>query len=272
MFYCDRLLSKERHMTQDTIKKALCYDPDTGIFTWRYAHAGVKAGQPVYLQKKDNTYKIKFQGKKYPAPRLAWLYMYGTLPEVVSHINGDTTDNRICNLQDCSPPTAQKQTPPEMTAEYLRSIIIYDAETGKFYWKIDRAENVKAGAEVFQNINTSGYKDITTSGRTYRAHRLAWLYTYGEWPKVIDHINGDRQDNRICNLRSTTQRGNTQNMKHHREGRLVGASYVKHIDKWVAQIYHKEVNGRVPIVIGYYKTEQEAHDAYMTYCEENNLH
>lgn len=258
-------------MTQDMLKKALCYDPDTGIFTWRYDHAGVKAGQPVYLQKKDNTYKIKLQGKKYTVPRLIWLYVYGVLPKAVSHINGDTTDNRLCNLQDCLPPVSEKHAPPKMTAEYLRSIIIYDSETGKFYWKIDRAKNVKAGTEIFAS-NRNGYCAITTSGKAYAAHRLAWLYTYGEWPRVIDHINGDRQDNRICNLRSTSARGNAQNMKQHREGRLVGASYVKHIDKWVAQVTYKGDNERLHTNIGYYKTEQEAHDAYMAYCEEHNLH
>ena len=256
-------------MTQKELKDIVVYNPETGVFTWRYSHNGVLEGDPVYVQKKGKTAKtcyIKIKGKKYKVARLAWLYMHNTTPKVISHINGNLEDNRLCNLQDRPIECTPKQAPDEMTQEYLHKIMIYDPETGGFFWKVDRAANAKAGSAVFQS-KSDGYRCITISNKTYRAHRLAWLYVYGTWPKVIDHINGDREDNRICNIRDTTARGNARNKKRHRDGKLVGTSYVKHINKWGAQVLIKH---KVHI-IGYFRTELEAHEAYKAFCVENNI-
>ena len=85
----------------------------------------------------------------------------------------------------------------------------------------------------------------------------------------IDHINGDRIDNRIENLRLVTRRENQQNQKIHRAGRLAGTYYNKiyHNDKiyhyWLSQI---KIDSK-QIHVGYYKTEQEAHEAYKIACK-----
>ena len=88
--------------------------------------------------------------------------------------------------------------------------ITYIPETGKFY---------KKGKEVGWK-NSKGYVFITISkNETLRAHRLAWFKVYGEFPKKeIDHINGDRADNRIENLRDVTRIENMHNLKFHRDG------------------------------------------------------
>ena len=97
-------------------------------------------------------------------------------------------------------------------------------------------------------------------GKEYKAHRLAWLYVYGIWPKLyIDHINGIRDDNRICNLRDVSNRENAINRSYHRKGKLAGASYHKQKGKWRATI---RINGRYTH-LGLFETKEEAHLFYM---------
>src|SRR5262245_57168181 len=92
----------------------------------------------------------------------------------------------------------------------LRELLKYIPETGDFYWKKPRRGMVQ-GACAGTLIN-NGYIHIVIDGHAFKAHRLAWFYVNGVWPKQqIDHINGKRADNRICNLREAVQRQNSWN-------------------------------------------------------------
>lgn len=94
-----------------------------------------------------------------------------------------------------------------ITADELRAILHYDPLTGVFT-RIRSAHPHRVGAVV--GSVSRGYILIGLLGKLYKAHRLAWLYVYGTWPKdQIDHINRNRSDNRIANLRDVT---NQQNM------------------------------------------------------------
>ncbi len=89
----------------------------------------------------------------------------------------------------------------------------YCPDTGKFYAKKSIPKHKKAGAEV-GHLNGSGYVMLSFEGRQVRAHRTAWFIHYGEEPKgQIDHINGDRADNRIGNLRVVTNQENQMNKR-----------------------------------------------------------
>ncbi len=91
-----------------------------------------------------------------------------------------------------------------LTQDELHGLVDYDRTTG-----IMKKNGEIIGGEI---SNNDRYLKAMLLGTRYKIHRLAWLYVYGEFPKEqIDHINGDRLDNRICNLRDVSQIMNNQN-------------------------------------------------------------
>lgn len=100
-----------------------------------------------------------------------------------------------------------------LSHDELTKILRYDAETGKFFWLESLSNRVKIGTEAGFS-NGHGYLMIGIKGKKYSAHRLAWLYVYGSMPKkFIDHINRNKSDNRIENLRECDKRQNAGNCK-----------------------------------------------------------
>ena len=144
----------------------------------------------------------------------------------------------------------------KLTAEYLRSILNYEPATGIFTRKVRTSRNVKVG-DIVGSQNGDGYLLISVRSRRHKAHRLAWLYVYSEWPKgQLDHINRNRSDNRISNLREVTNKQNGQNASKRSDNTSghPGAYWDKRRSKWVAQIAHN----RKQIHLGYFTTIEEA--------------
>ena len=143
----------------------------------------------------------------------------------------------------------------------LKEILDYDPNTGIFTWKVNIAKNKFAGS-IAGNVNNNGYYVITLYRKTYSAHRLAWFYVYGNWPiKDIDHINGNRIDNRIINLRECNQSENQQNRKINKNNSsgYIGVSYHKKEKKWRSRI---KVNNKL-INLGSFDTPELAHEKYL---------
>ncbi len=138
----------------------------------------------------------------------------------------------------------------------------YDPLTGIFVRKKSFYSHLvgqKAGIRM-----KSGYIEIRLDGRRYAAHRLAWVYVNGSIDdREIDHINGQKDDNRICNLRLATHAENAQNRVKYPAKQVVtsshmGASWVSCRRKWRSRI---KMDGKV-IHLGYFDTAEEAGAAY----------
>jgi len=153
----------------------------------------------------------------------------------------------------------------ELTAARLRELLHYDRETGIFTRRTDCPSNRrdrKIGMEV-GSLMPLGYTEIGLAGVRFLAHRLAVLYVTGEWPALqVDHINGNRFDNRWNNLRQVDNTTNIENRKgpnkNNRSGWL-GCHREKHNGKWIAQITVM----RKQIPLGRYSTPEEAQAAYI---------
>lgn len=143
----------------------------------------------------------------------------------------------------------------------LKEILTYDDQTGLFYWLKDRGRRVKAG-QWAGSQDKEGYIVIRFDGKAYKAHRLAWLYVYGEFPSGdIDHRDGVCHNNRILNLRLATNSQNQQNKKKSigKSSKYLGVHFCKKVNKFQALI---NVNG-VQRSLGYFDSEIEAHEEYL---------
>jgi len=105
--------------------------------------------------------------------------------------------------------------------EFLDTILYYNEESGKFLWK-KKETRINIGDEAGSVDKTNGYIILRINSVNYKAHRIAWIIKYGSIPNNlrIDHIDGNKMNNRIDNLRLGTQRQNSWNRKEHRLGRL----------------------------------------------------
>lgn len=148
----------------------------------------------------------------------------------------------------------------QVTQQRLKELLRYDAATGSFFWCVNRGGRTRAG-DLAGRIAVGGYVRIRVDGCEHMAHRLAWLYVYGETPSShIDHINGNAADNRIENLRLATPFENQQNVglkKSNRSG-YVGVCWQTKESAWRARI---TVHG-VRLSLGHFKTAEDAAAAY----------
>lgn len=160
----------------------------------------------------------------------------------------------------------------------LHTFFLHRKESGLLFWR-ERSEclftdaygNAKrackcwnrryANERAFTSINSSGYHAGTLLNRRYLAHRVVWAMEYGSWPdSFIDHINRDKTDNRIENLRLASNSENMMNTDAYSSNKsgYKGVSFKPSKGKWVAQIGFRNTKKH----IGYFDTPQEASKAY----------
>jgi hypothetical protein len=153
-----------------------------------------------------------------------------------------------------------KASSADITADQLRRLYHYDPETGVITKKV--RSNADHGEKVAIGSFDKGYVRILIGKRLYLAHRLAFLYMTGEWPsQVVDHINGNRADNRFCNLRDVDQGTNVLNRGFdyvQNQHGLAGVRLDPKSGKYESVMLHRKK--RIPL--GKYATAQEAHLAY----------
>jgi hypothetical protein len=147
-----------------------------------------------------------------------------------------------------------------VTQERLKELLSYDPETGIFIWN-NRTGKRPAGS-VAGCKEHRGYVVITADRKRYYAHRLAWIYCNGQNPfNEIDHINGNKSDNRIKNLRDVTAKENHQNLKK-ATARNISSGFLgvrKLNGKYLAQI---TIEGK-DRHLGTFNSAEEAHAVYI---------
>jgi hypothetical protein len=155
----------------------------------------------------------------------------------------------------------------EITQAYVKELFDYDPITG-IVTRLKRTTR-KAGSERSINnislteragtVMASGYRCIRLHKKTYREHRLIWLWMTGEMPDhQIDHINRDRSDNRWCNLRKCNNTENQQNRNVSKKSKTGYIGVFLHKNGFTAQI----VVNKKTVYLGRYKTAEEAAEAY----------
>lgn len=154
----------------------------------------------------------------------------------------------------------------DLTVQRVREALIYCPETGVFKRKLRTAQRHQAGDRADFPIsggNAKGYSRVSLDGKRYLAHRVAWLYVHGQWPsQFIDHINGEKSDNRLINLRDVNRIINSQNIRRARKDNShgnLGISWHKQNKKWCARIGLQGKTKRV----GSFSTVEQASEAYL---------
>lgn len=146
----------------------------------------------------------------------------------------------------------------KLSAERVRQMLSYEAETGVFTWVALSGRRAKIGDRAGSFNKSIGYRVIGIDGARYYEHRLAWLWVTGSWPdNDIDHINCDKSDNRWTNLRGATMAQNIANIgswRHNTSG-LKGAHWSKAAQRWSSRIGARH--------LGLFDTREEAHEAYV---------
>ena len=153
--------------------------------------------------------------------------------------------------------------------EVLR-LLEYDQHTGILRWRVSPSRPCKAGA-IAGSRTDRGYWRVMIKGRSYLAHRLGWLIVHGNWPHgEIDHINGVKTDNRLCNLREATRSINSQNKRaaqaNNKSCGLLGVTWNKQHRKWQSKIMVNKTLHHV----GLFDDANVAHSAYL--AKKRELH
>lgn len=128
----------------------------------------------------------------------------------------------------------------DLSYQILTTCLDYNSETGVFIWKkrFNSLSRAKIGS-IAGGVQPDGYIKIGLNGAVYAAHRLAWYYVYGNWPRQhIDHINHNRTDNRIKNLREVNISENGRNRKLDKRNKsgVTGVYWAKYANKYEVRI------------------------------------
>ena len=142
----------------------------------------------------------------------------------------------------------------------IQSLFSYDKNTGIFTWRKDRyarkVKGLEAGWTVSDKNRRTKYINMRVNGVIHKAHRLAWMYVYGEWPEYIDHDDGNGLNNRISNLRNVSKEESAKNkpLQLNNKSGCSGVRFYKPLEKWLARI---NVN-RKRVHLGYFDLIEDA--------------
>jgi hypothetical protein len=149
----------------------------------------------------------------------------------------------------------------ELAQMRLQDAMDFYPDEGIMRWRFCRGRLAKAGT-VAGNVRPDGYVQIKIDQSTYLRSRLAWLFVHGRWPTEIDHINGDRSDDRLENLREATRSQNISNCR-----QRVGSSGFRGVSKHGNRFVAKITQGGNEHYLGTFPTAEAAAEAYRVASE-----
>lgn len=144
-----------------------------------------------------------------------------------------------------------------MNQNELTHLLDYNPDAGIFTWKNPISTKYRKG-DVAGSLRVDGYVQLKLSGKPYLAHRLAWLYVHGSIPAYIDHINQNRSDNRLENLREASKSQNGANRERCKNNATGYKGVIKKKSRYVAALTHNKKR----IEMGHYATPEQAWSAY----------
>jgi hypothetical protein len=139
----------------------------------------------------------------------------------------------------------------------LRELLVYNALTGELTWKPRGVANWDAryaGTPALTALSAAGYRHGLVEKAPVKAHRVAWAIYFDKWPTEIDHINGEKADNRILNLREVTRRENSKNRSLRSDNQTGAVGISERRGKWLARIQAGDKN----VCLGTFATKDEA--------------
>jgi len=209
---------------------------------------------------------VKVSGKEYQKTHIICIMKLGFLPKNITSTDGNPSNTSWSNI-------AFLEEKIELSQKHIKELFNYSSSSGLFTRKITR-RSFKKG-DIAGRVNSAGYVTIGVAGKNRAAHRLAWLYTYGYLPKMIDHINHNKTDNRIANLRDVTASENAKNLSLNdaNTSGQTGVTWNKAARKWKSYIkvdrqvlnlgtfteFHKAVDARKNAEVLYGFHENHGH-------------
>lgn len=251
-------------ITVNLVNSLIKLDKEVGVFKWIEKQSGKsKDGLIAGTKKKNGAIAISIKSKEYLAHNISWLVHYGEFSEYrLLHIDGNRANNKIENLMEYKPIRHNNEFIKRLGD--IKKIVSYDSKTGNFEFICK-----SISGSIYEAIH--GYIVICIFGKKIYAHRLAYLLVTGNMPKAdIDHINGNKKDNRWINLRDVSRSINAQNKRpiqiNNKSAGLLGVYLHKGTGRYCASIKKNGVKKH----IGLFDTPEQAHAAYV--AEKRILH
>lgn len=251
----------------DEIYKKYEYDREKGLLIHRKTHGRGKEGSPAGTVNASGYRYISLMGKSYTIGPLVWLLETGEMPtHNISFIDGNPNNTSFENLRRAGAFAGQVEvgvrgTKTLPSRERLEQIFQYSDGLGGLINKIDRGA-AKAGGRA-GCLSVRGYIQVSVDGRPYTEHRLVWWMVKGEDCEILDHVDRDKTNNKVENLRPATKAQNAANNQHN-GGKLgiPGVRILKSREKnkrpYAAYLSHQGKQDH----LGYYATIEEAFEVH----------
>jgi hypothetical protein len=250
--------SKTRNVLDyETANRLFRIDAETGAVVRR-----VKTGVSTASGRGLSGANVEIDGRSYCVKKVAWLLLYGTYPLTpVVALDGNPLNAKPENLMLAKRLSREHELIDCL--EDVKRVLAYEPESGLFVWRAWAGKKSVPG-EIAGWAHSQGYTAISLFGLKVYAHRLAFLFQLGRFPDdVVDHINGNRKDNRWSNLRDVNQRTNVENrtspLSANSASGLLGVHWCSQQNKWQAEI---KSFGRKKH-IGFFDDPFKAHEAYL---------